>query len=167
MKPLRGLAALLLFVCCARVSYGDGGTILLHQDSGPFIVTLFAAEQPLRVGPADLSVMVQDKATGDILLDPVIEVTMPSQTVRLQSAHSGNRLLQAGTVNFSHPGRWPLQVEVRRGKDVARLSTELTVEADHSRSLLVWFYVLLPAVIIVLFLLNQTLKRRNAGGSRK
>jgi hypothetical protein len=160
MKALRALAALLLLGLWARVTYADGGTILLHQDAGAFTVTLFAASQPLRVGPADLSVMVQDKASGDVLLDPVVEVTSASQTVRLQSGQGGNRLVQAGLITYSHPGDWPITLVVQRGNGVARLSTTCRVEADHSRTLLIWFYVLLPAGIIVLFLLHQTLKQR-------
>ncbi len=36
--------------------------MLLHQDAGAFTVTLFAAPQPLQVGAADFSVMVQDRS---------------------------------------------------------------------------------------------------------
>jgi hypothetical protein len=170
MKALRPLAALLLLALWASAAYGDGGVVLLHQDAGPFSITLFAASQPLQVGAADLSVMVQDKASGEVLLDPVVDLTIASKsadasprTVRLARGQASNRLLQAATVDFSHPGLWRLEVRVVRGKDTAQLSTVCTVEAGHSRARLVWFYVLLPAGIIVLFVLHQVLKLRSEG----
>lgn len=167
MKALRPLAALLILGFWATASYGDGGTILLHQDAGPFSITLFAASQPLHVGAADLSVMVQDKTSGDVLLDPVVDLTLAPQvanampqTVRLARGQASNRLLQAATVRFSHPGQWRLTLLVQRGKDVVHLSTECTVEPDRSRTRLVWFYVLLPVGIIFLFVIHQVLKHQ-------
>jgi hypothetical protein len=159
MKPLCSLAAFLLW---ATAAYGDGGTMLLHQDAGAFTVTLFAAPQPLRTGDADLSVMVQDRSSGEVLLDPTVAITVGTeQTVRLQRGEATNRLLQAATVHFSKPGEWRLAISVQRGSDSAQLSTECTVEPDRSRATLVWFYVLLPVGIILLFVIHQALKLRS------
>ncbi|MGC2399352.1 MAG: hypothetical protein WA510_06210 [Acidobacteriaceae bacterium] len=181
MKALRALAALLMLASWAAAAYGDGGTILLHQDAGAFTITLFAAPQPLQVGSADFSVMVQEKAGGDVLLDPVVDLTLAPQaanatprTIRLARGQAGNRLLQAATVDFSEPGQWRLSLEVRRSnnevrrsknvvqssKDVAYLSTECTVEPNRSRTVLVWFYVLLPVGIVLLFVIHQALKHQ-------
>ncbi len=71
MKALRPLAAVFMLAMGATAAHGDGGTMLLHQDAGPFTITLFAAPQPLQVGTADFSVMVQDRSSGEVLLDPV------------------------------------------------------------------------------------------------
>ena len=159
MKRLFPLAALLMW---AAAAYGDGGTMLLHQDSGAFTVTLFAAPQPLRTGDADLSVMVQDRSSGEVLLDPTILLTVGTeQTVRLQKGQATNRLLQAATVHFSKPGSWRLAISVQRENDSAQLSTECTVEPDTSRATLVWFYVLLPVGIILLFIVHQAMKFRS------
>ena len=165
MKPLGPLAAVLALGMGATAAYGDGGTMLLHQVAGPFTITLFAAPQPLQVGPADLSVMVQDRMSGQVLLDPVIDLSVApepagasQETVRLARGQASNRLLQAATVYFAKPGKWRLVLSVYRGNDAAGLSTECTVEPDSSRARLVWFYVLLPAGIILLFVLHQGLK---------
>src|ERR1700761_4793694 len=61
MKALRRLATVLVVVMWATAAHGDGGAMLLHQDAGAFTVTLFAAPQPLQVGTADFSVLVQDR----------------------------------------------------------------------------------------------------------
>jgi hypothetical protein len=167
MKALYPLAAILMLAMGASAARADGGAMLLHQDAGAFTVTLFAAPQPLRTGDADFSVMVQDRSSEEILLDPVIDLTVApaaasatQQTVRLTKGQASNRLLQASTVHFSGAGNWRLTLAVRRGNDTARLSTECTVEPDRSRATLVWFYVLLPVAIILLFVIHQALKLR-------
>jgi hypothetical protein len=170
MKPLYVLAACLMLVIGATAAHADGGAMLLHQDAGAFTITLFAAPQPLHAGAADLSVMVQDRSNGEVLLDPVIDLTIvpqaasaTQQTVRLSKGPASNRLLQASTVHFSAAGKWRLTLAVRRGNETAQLVTECTVEPDHSRVTLVWFYVLLPVAIILLFVIHQVLKLRSEG----
>jgi hypothetical protein len=170
MKALYPLAAFLILAMGASAARADGGAVLLHQDAGAFTITLFAAPQPLHTGAADLSVMVQDRSSGEILLDPVIDLTVApadanatQQTVRLAKGQAGNRLLQASTVHFSSAGKWRVTLAVRRGNDTAQLSTECTVEPDRSRATLVWFYVLLPVGIILLFVIHQVLKLRSEG----
>jgi hypothetical protein len=167
MKPFCRLAAVLVLGVSATAARGDGGTMLLHQDAGPFTITLFAAPQPLQVGAADLSVMVQDRDSGEVLLDPVIDLAVApeaegasQETARLARGQASNRLLQAATVHFSRTGKWHLTLLVRRGNDVASLSTQCMVEPNSSRAVLVWFYVLLPAGIILLFVVHQGLKLR-------
>jgi hypothetical protein len=178
MKAFCRLAAVLVLGVSTTAARGDGGTMLFHQDDGPFTITLFAAPQPLQVGAADLSVMVQDRSSGEVLLDPVTYLSLAPeaerasrQTIRLERGQASNRLLQAATVHFSRAGKWRLTLLVRRGSDVASLSTECVIEKGSSRALLVWFYVLLPAGIILLFVVHQRLrlsqkKRQGAVGSR-
>jgi hypothetical protein len=170
MKPLYVLAACLMLAMGATAARADGGAMLLHQDAGAFTITLFAAPQPLHTGAADLSVMVQDRSNGEVLLDPLIDLTVAPQaaggtpqTVRLTKGQASNRLLQASTVHFPSAGKWRLTLSVRRGNETAQLVTECTVEPDHSRATLVWFYVLLPVAIILLFVIHQVLKLRSEG----
>jgi hypothetical protein len=170
MKALYPLAVFLMLTMGAIAARADGGAMLLHQDAGAFTITLFAAPQPLHTGEADLSVMVQDRSSGEILLDPTVDLTVApqaadasQQTVRLAKSQASNRLLLASTVHFSSAGKWRVTLAVRRGNDTAQLSTECTVEPDHSRARLVWFYVLLPVGIILLFVFHQVLKLRSEG----
>jgi hypothetical protein len=170
MKALYPLAAFLMLAMGATAARADGGAILLHQDAGAFTITLFATPQPLRTGDADLSVMVQDRTSGEILLDPTVDLTVAlqsatanQQTVRLAKSQASNRLLLAGTVRFSSAGDWRITLAVRRGDNTAQLSTVCAVEPDRSRATLVWFYVLLPVGIILLFVIHQVLQLRSEG----
>ena len=158
MKALRRLVAAFMLAMGTMAAHGDGGTMLLHQDAGAFTITLFAAPQPLEVGTADFSVLVQDRASGEVLLDPILDLTVAGTTVRLTRGQVSNRLLQAATVHLSSPGKLRLTLAVRRGSDVTQLTTDCTVEPDRSRATLVWFYVLLPLGIILLFVIHQGLK---------
>jgi hypothetical protein len=169
MKGFCRVAVVVALGMWATAARGDGGTMLLHQDAGPFTITLFAAPQPLQAGPADLSVMVQDRSSGEVLLDSMIDVSIApevavasqqtgQQTVRLATGQASNRLLQAGTVHFSKAGRWRLTLVVHRHNDTARLETECIVQADTARSRLVWFYVLMPLGVILVFIFHQRLK---------
>jgi hypothetical protein len=162
MKALHRLAAVFIVVMAATAAHGDGGTILLHKDAGPFAVTLFAAPQPLQVGTADFSVLVQDRSSGEVLLDPILDLTVTGNTtVRLTRGQVSNRLLQSATVHLSNPGKLHLTLGIHRGSDVAQLTADCTVEPDRSRATLVWFYVLLPVGVVILFVIHQGLKLRS------
>ena len=159
----RLLLAIAVLLSATTTAYGDGGAMLLHQDTGPFTITLFAAPQPLHTGMAEISVMVQDRSSGQTLLDPLIDLTVDQESaVRLSPAQSGNKMMQSAAVHFSRAGQHKLGVAIRRGSDIAQLSTECDVQADHSRVALVWFYLLLPVVAIMLFVLQQRLKMRHS-----
>jgi hypothetical protein len=159
---IRILLAFAVLLLGAATAYGDGGAMLLHQDSGPFTITLFASPQPLRTGMTEISVMVQDRPSGQVLTDPTIDVTLNQESaMRLAPGKAGNKLMQSAELQLSRAGRSQVEVVVRRGNDVARLTAQFNVEADHSRAALVWFYVLLPAVAVVLFAILQRLKIRN------
>src|SRR5262245_51794128 len=57
--------------CHARA---DGGTVRLSQRAGGYRITVFTEPTPFRAGPVDVSVLVQDAATGDVV--PGAQVTV-------------------------------------------------------------------------------------------
>jgi hypothetical protein len=87
------------------------------EKAGPFLITVFSDPTPLRVGPVDISVMVQEGDSGR----PILEAEV---TVRLQKYGAGgspilaqatrqnatNKLLYAALVDLPAPGLWELQV---------------------------------------------------------
>ena len=84
------------------VTYADGGTVQLREASGPFLVTVFVAPEAPRVGLIDTSVLVQDRMTGRVILDPTVNLelqpiasTNPRVSVRAIHSHAKNKLLQA------------------------------------------------------------------------
>lgn len=77
------------------VTYADGGTVQLREAAGPFLVTVFVASEAPRVGLIDTSVLVQDRMTGRIILDPTVNLelqpiasTNPQVSVRAIHSHA-------------------------------------------------------------------------------
>src|SRR5713226_8801439 len=56
------IAVLFLFPALATA---DGGTVRLSDQKGNYRITVFTAPTPLRAGPVDISVLVQDASTGE------------------------------------------------------------------------------------------------------
>jgi hypothetical protein len=145
----------------------DGGTVQLREASGPFVVTVFTAPEPLRAGPIDTSVLVQDRETGRVILDATVNFafspsvgTSPRFLTRVTHAQARNKLLQAATVDVLAPGWWTMQVSVRRGREEVVLATKLLVMPSVPRLTAIWPFLFIPPFAIGLFALHQTLRRR-------
>jgi hypothetical protein len=149
--------------CQARA---DGGTVRLRERAGAYQVTVFTAPTPLRAGPVDVSVLVQDAATGECVPEARV-------TVRLTARGSGevleypataeaatNKLLRAAVFQLPEPGWWDVEVAVEgpHGPAVVRFG----VEADEPlpRWLELWPWFSWPALAVALFSLHQVLVRR-------
>jgi hypothetical protein len=66
----------LLTALAPRFARGDGGIIRLRQVQGPFSVTVFTSPEASRVGLADVSVLVQRRETGAVVLDADVGLTL-------------------------------------------------------------------------------------------
>jgi hypothetical protein len=157
------LAALLLVPLVAR---GDGGVVRAREASGPFLLTIFTGSDPLRAGPLDVSVLVQDRSSGETILDATADLTLqpldsasPPLLARASHEQATNKLLQAALVRIPAAGRWRLRAEVRRGPDEATAITELQVAPPPPRLASIWPYLLLPPFAIAVFALHQALRQ--------
>lgn len=56
-----------------RFALADGGAILAREELDGLVATVFAAPAPVRAGPADVSVLLQD-ASGAPVLDAAVQV---------------------------------------------------------------------------------------------
>src|SRR5262249_20698732 len=56
----------------------DGGLVRLRQTAGSFVVTVFAAPSPPRVGPVEISVLAQNREDGQAALDVEVFVRLRS-----------------------------------------------------------------------------------------
>ena len=162
MKMRAALAAALLWPAAA---YADCGALRLRQEAGPFTVSVFTTPEPLRAGPADVSVLVQDRATHEVLLEAEVTLVLrgpDGAQVMLPAsrAQARNKLLQAAALDLPLPGAWTLSVTVRRGLEEATVACDIPVEPAAPPLRAVWPLLALPPAAIVLFALNQRLRRR-------
>ena len=134
----------------------------LSQTAGSFVVSVFTAPEPLRVGRADVSVLVQRQTSDEVLLGANVEVHLrgpdgAEQTLLASHAMATNRLLQSVQAALSSPGRWRLEIAVDRQATVA---CDLSVGprsrpiADH------WMPLALPPLCVFLFAWRARLSAR-------
>jgi hypothetical protein len=169
MRSGGGISLLVLlggFVLAPVSLRADGGLVCLCQISGSFLVTVFITPSALRVGPVDLSVMVQDSSTRDVLLDAEVDLRLDSENgggainLRATRGQSTNKLLQSAVIDLPSPGNWQLTVLVRRGSDQAVFKTQLEVAPPLPRFISVLPLVALPPLVVLLFAGHQVLKQR-------
>jgi hypothetical protein len=161
------VAAFLCGLLLPRAAFADGGLLRASETAGPFIITVFSSPTPLRAGPADISVMVQERDTGAPALDAQVTVTAQRSGDGLQPvvaaatrAQATNKLLYAALVDLTAAGSWDLHVTVNRDTATARITTTLAVGPPLPRLLAFWPYLALPPAAILLFALHQWLRLR-------
>jgi hypothetical protein len=130
------------------VASADAGAVRASKRDDKCQLTVFTDPTPLRAGPVDVSVFVQDTDTGQAILDSLIDIEVAprgrsSEKIRLTatSAAASNKLFQAANFNLPHAGWWAFKVVVRHPTNTVDLHFEL--EAGDSlptwRSLWLWF----------------------------
>ena len=144
----------------------DGGTIRLSEQKGNYRITVFTTPTPLRAGPVDISVFVQDAATGE----PVSEVEVTIEAVqrgepgvtlchRATIEAATNKLYHAATFNLPEPGWYSLEVSI----DGALGEAQVGFEVEAAEPLPPWLAMLpwvgWPVVAILLFSIHQFLVR--------
>jgi hypothetical protein len=162
---IRCLILLVTLIAAPFLLRADGGTLILRQRSGTLNVSVFASPSPLRAGPADFSLLIQNAETEDVLLDGEVELNLSKAgfadiIARATPGQATNRLLYAATVNIPEPGEWKVSALCRvRGQDV-RLGGSIAILPPAPPLFTYWPYFLVPPVAIGLFLLNQALKKK-------
>ena len=160
-----GLSA---FALEAGVS-ADGGLLRARQEVGPFIVSIFTGPEPLSAGPVEVSVIVQS-SNGSVLPDAVVDILLESLARPLEQHRARatrdaapNKLAKAAVVDLRAAGEWTLTVSVHADGTSATATCLLPVAPARSRMSVVWPWLLAPPVVISMFALHQTLKRRRLG----
>ena len=161
----RGLLLVAALLAFSSRAQADGGFVELHQEVGPFVVTVFTAPGPLRAGPVDISVLVQDRASGQPVLDGEVfvrlsregEITLVERATREMAQ---NKLLYSAVMNLPEPGRWELEVTITQGKETASILGQVSAAAPSPFLLSYWRSLSLPPIMIAVFALNQWLRRR-------
>ena len=161
----------LAVVTAARVVRADGGVVLWQRTTGPFTATVFSAETPLRPGPADISVLLEGAGGHRPVLDARVFIELENETgmtVNAEATHSQarNKLLYCSLINLPAAGRWKMKLNVSRGGERAEASGDLNVAEPRPMLLPYWGLFSFPPTIMVLFLINQWLRRNRAATSK-
>lgn len=145
-------------------AYADGGKVRFSQIVEPFQVTVFTNPTPLQTGPVDISVLVQQADSGEVIHDAVIDITLlckdTQQTIHQRATNdSSNKLLQSSTVVLPTARNWQVSVQIEKTSSVY-VEFELTVQESSVNVLSVVICLALPFVGAALFLLRDNLATR-------
>jgi hypothetical protein len=163
----RQALALGLLLALAGGARGDGGTVRLAERVGGYRLTVFTEPTPLRAGPVDISVLVQDAATGRPLpTAEVLVVATPADGAGTEVScpalpgAATNKLLHSAHFELSAAGRWRLEVRVAGPHGTANAAIPVEVAEPLPRWAEMWGWIALPIVPITMFVVFQLLTHR-------
>jgi hypothetical protein len=148
-----------------QIAQADGGVVIFQRASPPFTVTLFSTEMPLRPGPADLSVLLEQPDGHSPILDAQVFIELQHEAgmlIRAEATRSQarNKLLYCSLINLPAAGHWTIRLQLKRGDARAEVLSDLIVAAPQPVLRSHWELIAIPPIIIILFVLNQWLRRR-------
>ena len=134
---------------------------------GGYQVAVFTAPTPLRAGPVDISVLVQNASTGEQVPGArvIVRLKQPGATGpllehRATTEAATNKLFHAAKFDLLDPGRWEVEVRIDGPLGTASVRCELEAAGPLPRWLEVWPWIGWPALVILLFCVHQRLVRR-------
>src|SRR6266700_3215123 len=165
---LRRRWSLLMFILICvpaliRDARADGGVVMCQRTSAPFTITLFSTEMPLRPGPADLSVLLEQPDGHSPILDAQVFMELQHEAgmiIRAEATRSQarNKLLYCSLINLPAQGHWKVRLHVSRGDSSTVVLSDLVVAAPQPVLLSHWKLIAVPPIIIGLFITNQSLR---------
>ncbi len=172
LRPNRRDCFLPLLFLFPSLAWADGGAIRLSERQGNYRLTVLTAPTPLRAGPVDVSVLVQDAATGEPVSNVQVMIRAiwrGSPALAIEQAATTeaatNKLYRAALLDLPEPGWYTLEVSVAgAARGEARVHLELEAAEPLPASLSLWPWVAWPVVVILLFGIHQFLVRRKLTG---
>ncbi len=111
------MSSFLTLALCSAPALADGGRIVLMERQRDYRISVFTSPEPLRAGPIDISVLIQDAETGEPIANAQIIVTLTSAGAPFRTIHAvatngaaTNKLLSAALVDLPEPGEWNCEI---------------------------------------------------------
>lgn len=160
-------------------AHGDGGRVQMQAEADGYVITLLTSPTPLRAGPADISVLVQDAATRQPILNAEVMISLHHATGDTQEVaweppccslksrndpaaltatlgKGNNKLLYCAMTDLPFSGSW--DVAVRVNDTVVR--GEIQVDTPPRPVTAYWPFFLLPPLAVAGFVLRERIARR-------
>src|SRR5258708_32666585 len=158
------LLVLISLSLITQVARADGGVVMCQRTSAPFTITLFSTEMPLRPGPADLSVLLEQPDGHSPILDAQVFIELQHEAgmfilAEATRSQARNKLLYCSLINLPAAGHWKMRAHISRSNTRAEMLSDLVVAAPQPVFLSHWELIAVPPIIIILFILNQWLRR--------
>src|SRR5215467_6296512 len=145
------LLIVLACVACITEAQADGGAAQFTKSAGTFVITVFTTPSPLRAGPVDISLMIQNSENQEPVLDCVANVQLRKEGARSigsEATHqfSQNKLFYAAPLNVTESGVWELEVAIWHGDASASVTGPITVASSNPVLLGYWRSLAVPPV---------------------
>jgi hypothetical protein len=169
LRTTRLLLLAVVFVHPLAVLHADGGAVRLSERRGDYQITVFTSPTPLRAGPVDVSVFVQNAATGEPVPETRITVrATPRDRPDAAIGHlatteaATNKLFQAAVFELPEAGIWDVAIDIEGLREPVVVRFEMTAEEPLPRLGEMTPWIAWPAGAILLFGVHQWLVRRKA-----
>src|SRR5262249_13747831 len=169
-RDIRALVRLVLvpalLLAPSSLLRADGGAVRLRERASSYQITVFTSPTPFRAGPVDVSVLVQDAATGEYVPEARVTVRLKApgagRTVECPATTEAatNRLFHAAVFELPGPGWWDVEVAVDGPLGPALLPFGVEADGPAPRWLELWPWFTWPSLVVALFGLHQVLVRR-------
>lgn len=163
LRPSSFILSLLLLPSSAAA---DGGALRLAEQKDGYRIAVFTAPTPLRAGPADISVLVQDAATGDPA--SAVQVSIAARRHDVYSDEichpattqaATNKLYHAATFELPDPGWYSVKVRVVGDRGATQLDFDVEAGDAFPAALSELPWLGWPLLAILLFVIHQFLVR--------
>jgi hypothetical protein len=152
---------------CAVVALADGGTVRAVDEQGDYRIAVFTSPNPLRAGPIDVSVLVQNTETGQTVGDAHVAIRLtqrdrPGTSIYAvaTSAAATNKLMQAALVELPSAGWWGVEVECTTDGDTTHTRFAMEALPPLPRWLTLWPWFTWPLGAVALFAFHRRLVAR-------
>jgi hypothetical protein len=134
------------------------------EQQGAYRFSVFTSPDPLRAGPIDISVLLQDAETRMPITNPQVNVILTPSNGRGRTIHAvatnaaaTNKLLSAAPVELPEPGLWDIEIACLAEHGPVRVQFEIDAAPRSAGWLNVWPWFSWPAAMVMLFGIHRHL----------
>jgi hypothetical protein len=138
------------------------------ERQGAYRISVFMSPDPLRAGPIDISVLLQDAETGMPITNPQVNVSLTPSSGRGRTIHAvatndaaTNKLLSAALVELPEPGLWDIEIAYLAQHSSARVQFRADAGPRSAGWLNEWPWFSWPAAVVIIFVIHRGLVSRN------
>jgi hypothetical protein len=147
----------------------DGGLLRLSEQTDGYRIAVFTTPTPLRAGPVDISVLLQDAATGEPSLSSQVSIKVQRRDKRAEALSqpattqaATNKLYYAATFDLSEAGWYSVDVSIGGASG----ATQAHFDMEAGEPLPSWLAMLpwagWPLLAIALFGVHLLLVKRRS-----
>ncbi len=174
MRNARLLVVVVFLFQPLAALHADEGVVRLSERRGDYRITVFTSPNPLRAGPVDVSVLVQDAATGEPISDARVTVRAsprahPGESILCPATTEAatNKLFQAALFDLPEAGWWNVAIQVEGLPDPVEVHFEVEVDQSLPQVWEMIPWIAWPIIVIVLFFVHKWLVHRKRCDSQR